>query len=641
MKTKHHRHHNKSKGRQTRKQRRTSYNNDYYTANNPQIQNSVSQNNNNREKNAFTEARDVMQKKLLRIIQSQPKASDIRKIYDSFVHPVDIEQKRKAHLYETLYHMEQQEDISSLIHWLNHNGFTSPLSFVRRIDPKNNKYFITEVTSDGITFTMPAFYKDPANKKRYTRFLKQFFDMFEIEEHTEDELSAIYDIEHTLLKNSMTPEEYMDPLKNYHKLSLSQVKREFGLTLKTRNSHVLVQDPDYVKKLMRLFLTKDQTKSETWRSPEWKLYWKYQIFRLYSQFYPDIIRMKEAFFRHYFPVKKMTNEKQALHAVLWMKNKEINSLYESHVDRTKERRFCFELIEKIKRVMRETFESNTWLQPSTRAKALKKLDHMTILIGASNKSAFNAPTRREIQFDATDPIHNVLSFAAWFADITEKHVKAPSDHIWDLEPDGLNFFDVNAYYMVTRNQILLPDGLLSPPFLDLRKPFAYNMAHIGTILAHEMSHAFDSQGYLYDEHGRLDPWWTPHDEKAYRSKMEEVKKQYIDAAKRDHFKARVGLSIGENLADIVGFQLAEQVLLSENPPPSKEVLHAFYKQYAKIWHTSANIRNVKKKMGFGMDAHSFSKYRVNCVLARSPHFRSLYGIKPGDGMYWEGAQGIW
>ena len=35
-----------------------------------------------------------------------------------------------------------------------------------------------------------------------------------------------------------------------------------------------------------------------------------------------------------------------------------------------------------------------------------------------------------------------------------------------------------------------------------------------------------------------------------------------------------------------------------------------------------------------MNPHPLDKYRINCVLARSELFKMIYGVKKGDGMYW-------
>jgi predicted metalloendopeptidase len=35
-----------------------------------------------------------------------------------------------------------------------------------------------------------------------------------------------------------------------------------------------------------------------------------------------------------------------------------------------------------------------------------------------------------------------------------------------------------------------------------------------------------------------------------------------------------------------------------------------------------------------INPHPLAKYRVNCCLARLELFKTIYGIKKGDGMWW-------
>lgn len=42
-----------------------------------------------------------------------------------------------------------------------------------------------------------------------------------------------------------------------------------------------------------------------------------------------------------------------------------------------------------------------------------------------------------------------------------------------------------------------------------------NLGAIGTVIAHEISHAFDSSGSQYDEQGNAVNWWTEADAAAF------------------------------------------------------------------------------------------------------------------------------
>ena len=52
---------------------------------------------------------------------------------------------------------------------------------------------------------------------------------------------------------------------------------------------------------------------------------------------------------------------------------------------------------------------------------------------------------------------------------------------------------VNAYYTPTKNQIVIPAGLLQAPFFRIEYPRSLNFGAMGVVMGHELSHAFDDQ----------------------------------------------------------------------------------------------------------------------------------------------------
>src|SRR5207249_3673290 len=79
-------------------------------------------------------------------------------------------------------------------------------------------------------------------------------------------------------------------------------------------------------------------------------------------------------------------------------------------------------------------------------------------------------------------------------------------HQWAMEPQTVNA--VNLPLQVALN---FPAAILQPPFFDAEAPAALNYGAIGTIIGHEISHTFDSEGSKIDAQGRLRNWWTSQD----------------------------------------------------------------------------------------------------------------------------------
>src|SRR6202020_2280003 len=75
---------------------------------------------------------------------------------------------------------------------------------------------------------------------------------------------------------------------------------------------------------------------------------------------------------------------------------------------------------------------------------------------------------------------------------------------WGMEPQT-----VNAVNLPLDNSLNFPAAILQPPFFDPKAPAAHNYGAIGTIIGHEMSPTFDSEGAAFDSMGRVRNWRTP------------------------------------------------------------------------------------------------------------------------------------
>ena len=72
-----------------------------------------------------------------------------------------------------------------------------------------------------------------------------------------------------------------------------------------------------------------------------------------------------------------------------------------------------------------------------------------------------------------------------------------ASHAWLSPPET-----INAFYTAVMNQVILPLGILQPPFYDARRPDALNFGGIGFSIGHELTHAFDDHGRRWVATGR-------------------------------------------------------------------------------------------------------------------------------------------
>src|SRR5207244_9565668 len=75
----------------------------------------------------------------------------------------------------------------------------------------------------------------------------------------------------------------------------------------------------------------------------------------------------------------------------------------------------------------------------------------------------------------------------------EDRLGKPVDrHEWSMTPQT-----VNAVNLPLQNALNFPAAILQPPFFDAEAPDALNYGAIGSIIGHEISHTFDSEGSAF------------------------------------------------------------------------------------------------------------------------------------------------
>ncbi|UKS24533.1 M13 family metallopeptidase [Paenibacillus sp. HWE-109] len=184
----------------------------------------------------------------------------------------------------------------------------------------------------------------------------------------------------------------------------------------------------------------------------------------------------------------------------------------------------------------------------------------------------------------------------------------------------------NASYQPLTNTITFPAAALQAPFYDKNQSASRNYGGIGTIIAHEISHAFDTNGAKYDEVGNMVNWWTAEDHKKFEAKAKAVVDQYN---KVEYLGKKINgqMTVPENIADISGLKGA----LEATKKLSDANLEEFYKSWATIWRQKA--RPELEELLLTIDAHAPNKVRVNEVVANTDDFYSTFHVKEGDAMY--------
>jgi len=580
-----------------------------------------------------------------------------RNIYNASTHwNNDLVEKRLKHYIEKLNkYAENKKNLYEFVVWLIDEGVNTPIGVDVEIDAKKTHEYIPHLTENGITFmNKNVYYNNESSpektyrsiKKNYLRFLKHIFTIVFGKNH-EYQVESIFEIEKKLVEKLLSNKAFLYIKNTNNVYNQSKCLDELGLDwnklsnclgYKMPPKSLIIENPEYIKNVMKLL--------KNWNDKEWKAYWVYQIIGTASKFHKGLFHAFEEFFNKINKIattKTPDLRKIALNNVEIYMNSYISKKYIELFKNEKEITFTRNLVDKYIKIFKKRLTNNKWLHEDTKKRCLKKLDNVTIVVGLKERWEEDP----DIDYSSVDSWNNYVAFNKWSTNRDIKLVgkKIKSKNIW-VKMEDQNVYDVNAYYNSLENELILPNAILQKPFVDVDKNMAYNLASIGTTIGHELIHAFDDDGYYYDENGVYieNGWWNKNDIKEYEKKQNRIVTQYEETAKRDNLKIDGKLSLTENIADIGGFLLTEDVLieyLNGKDIYGKDVdahLKDFYINYALNWRSNQSIKFYKKNIND--DEHAHSKYRVNCVLSNSKNFQRIFNVKEGNKMYFVG-EDIW
>ena len=288
------------------------------------------------------------------------------------------------------------------------------------------------------------------------------------------------------------------------------------------------------------------------------------------------------------------------------------------------------MIDQVKETFRRRIDGLEWMSEATKEEAKNKLDKLNVRVGHPDTWPQD---RYELVLDAPEDggiyIENYLKAAKASVDYDFATKDEPTDRtLWPDTPQT-----VNAYYDSQTNSITILAGILQDPFYNPEASPEENLGGIGTVIGHEITHAFDTSGSQFDENGNLRDWWTAEDKERFQELAGNVI-SYYDGMEVNGRTVNGQQTVTENIADLGGVSCVTEIAGSEGYDLKK-----VYESYANIW--ASKEREEYSAMLIAIDTHSPAKIRINAVLSAQPEFRSLYGIEEGDGMYQESMPNIW
>lgn len=268
-----------------------------------------------------------------------------------------------------------------------------------------------------------------------------------------------------------------------------------------------------------------------------------------------------------------------------------------------------------------------WLSEETREKAVEKLAKMKVRAVYPEQFTDYGTLQMEDYSDGGNLIQAVLAAENFHTgQVFQKAGQSRKTEGWDLETERTT--TVNAYYQPLDNSITILAGILCGDMYHPDGSYEEKMAGIGMIIGHEITHAFDSNGFQFDADGTKTTWCTEEDMSNFMSRAKRVADYFGTFAPYPGAALYAGNTVqGEAIADMGGVQCA--LALGEEKPDFDQ--EAFFRAYAKFWRTKQTYQ-YEKNAAAG-DEHPLAFFRVNVTLQQFEEFYDTFGIQPGDGMY--------
>ena len=277
-------------------------------------------------------------------------------------------------------------------------------------------------------------------------------------------------------------------------------------------------------------------------------------------------------------------------------------------------------------------EALPWMSPTTKAEALAKLGTLKVGVGYPDKWHSYAG----LEIKPTDLFGNL-----WRSDLFQyrdslSRIGQPVDRAeWTMTPQT-----VNAVNLPLDNGLNFPAAILQPPFFDPKAPAAANYGAIGTIIGHEISHTFDSEGAAFDSKGRVRNWWTPEDLAHFDAATAALAAQFDTYKPFPDLAVNGEQTLGENIADVAGVAAALDGLhasLHGQAAPTVTEGGAtytgdqqFFIAFAQNW--AAVIRKDALRQQVMTDPHAPGQYRADTVRNVDDWYKA-FPVHPTDKLY--------
>ncbi len=510
-------------------------------------------------------------------------------------------------------------------------------------DEKNASQNILNINQGGLTLGQKDYYleTDEATTKireAYKKHIVRMFQLFGFKKGAaEKKMNNIFKVELALAKVSKSRTELRDPIANYNKMTLKEFDSKYPHFQLEKQMNAKGIASQYIQELVvgqpDFMASADQIFAKI-TPAEYRDYMEWGIITSAAGLLNNEVRAANFdFFGKVMSGRKEDHPlwRRATSQVQGVMGEALGKIYVSKYFPASSKERMKTLVENLRIALGERIAAQDWMDDSTKVNALLKLNTFYVKIGYPDKWTDMSDLKIDAKKSYYENMQECSRFwTKWNIDHTAGKPVDRDD--WYMTPQT-----VNAYYNPTTNEICFPAGILQVPFFDPTADDAFNYGAIGVVIGHEMTHGFDDQGRQYDKDGNMHDWWTASDGKNFTERTDKYADFFSAIKVLPDLNGNGRLTLGENLADHGGLQVAWYAYKNATKNVKLPVVDGltadqrFFLAYAGVWAgniTEAEIRNRTKS-----DPHSLGRWRVNGALPHIDMWYEAFGVKEGDKMY--------
>ena len=508
-------------------------------------------------------------------------------------------------------------------------------------DAMNSSMNILNECQAGFALGEKEYYLDTdeqttAIRNAYVAYVEKMFGLFGFSDGAA-RAQTVLRMETRLAKAAYNNVELRDPIKNYNKMSISELQelvpqvdwKAYFEALGVELDSLSVGQIPHLQEAGKMLADEpleDLKTLFTWQAIEGAAsYLTTEIYMTSFDFYGKVLSGRE---------EPSPLWKRAVGIVNGTLGEAVGQMYVAKYFPEENKERMLALVHNLQKALGIRIRNLAWMSDETKVKALEKLNAITIKIGYPDEWRDYS----KLDINPEDTYYANLERAAKFEqEYSLSYLGKPVDKKkWYMTPQT-----VNAYYNPSSNEICFPAGILQYPFFDMNADDAFNYGAIGVVIGHEMTHGFDDQGCQFDKDGNMINWWTAEDKAAFdeRTKVMEEAFNKIEVAPGVH--ANGAFTLGENIADHGGLQVSYLAFcLNEESKPESERLQTrdgftpaqrFFLAYANVW--AGNIRPEEILNRTKSDPHSLGRWRVNGALPQINAWYAAWNVTEESPMY--------